>query len=437
VREVLKLPAFRRLLAAYALNELAWSLGSLALAYLIYRRTGSAVGATAFFLCSQFVPALGSPVVVARLDQRPARSVLPALYVLEGLAFAGLAWLARHFALAPILILATIDGVIALTARSLARATTVAVTAQAGLLRQGNAIANITWPICFMAGPAIGGAVVVAGGTSAALLVNSALFVLIAMTLVTAMGLPGATANRVPVAGRVRAALAHARHQPAIRAMLSLQAAAIVFFTISIPVEVVFAQHSLHSGAGGYAALLSAWGAGALAGSAIYARWLALPARTLIVIGAGALGAGFVIMAVAPSLAVAVAGSAVSGAGNGIETVSVRTALQEQVEQNWMAMMMSLNESIAESMPGAGIVLGGAITALAGPRPALAIAGGGALAVTAAVWVVLRPGAAAGEIAAAAPVSAYVANPSASRRPDPALPPDVDGSQRSAAGAGR
>jgi hypothetical protein len=435
VRDVLKLPAFRRLLAAYALNELAWSLGSLALAYLVYRRTGSAVGATAFFLCSQFVPALGSPLVVARLDQRPARSVLPGLYVLEALAFLGLALLARHFALAPILIVATIDGVIALTARSLARATTVAVTAEAGLLRQGNAIANITWPVCFMAGPAIGGAVVVAGGTSAALLANSGLFAVIALTLVTAMGLPGATANRVPVAGRVRAALAHARHRRAIRALLSVQASAIVFFTISIPVEVVFAQHSLHSGAGGYAALLSAWGAGAVAGSAIYARWLGLPARTLIAIGAGALGVGFVIMAAAPSLAVAVAGSAVSGAGNGIETVSARTALQEQVEQHWMAMMMSLNESIAESMPGAGIVLGGAITALAGPRPALAVAGCGALAITAAVWVVLRPGAAVGDVTATAPASAYVAGPSASWAPEPAPPQDVDDSDRSAARA--
>ena len=53
---VLKLPAYRRLLAAYTLNELAWSVGSLALAVLVYRRTGSAIGAMGFFLCSQFVP---------------------------------------------------------------------------------------------------------------------------------------------------------------------------------------------------------------------------------------------------------------------------------------------------------------------------------------------------------------------------------------------
>src|ERR1700683_2746051 len=85
VRAVLKLPAYRRLLAAYTLNELAVSVGSLALAVLVYRRTGSAVGAMGFFLCSQFVPALISPSLVAALDLRPRRKVLPALYGAEAL----------------------------------------------------------------------------------------------------------------------------------------------------------------------------------------------------------------------------------------------------------------------------------------------------------------------------------------------------------------
>ena len=45
MKRALKLPAFRRLFAAYSLNELAWAFGSLALAVLVYRRTGSALGA--------------------------------------------------------------------------------------------------------------------------------------------------------------------------------------------------------------------------------------------------------------------------------------------------------------------------------------------------------------------------------------------------------
>ncbi len=388
---LLKLPAFRRLLAAYTLNELAYSIGAIALALLVYRRTGSAIGASGFFLSSQFVPALISPALVARLDQRAVRRVLVVLYLLEGVAFLALAWLVSRFSLVPVLALAMADGVLALTARSLARTATVAVTSPAGLLREGNAVTNACFSVCFMAGPAIGGAVVAAGSTTVALLADSALFAVIALTLTTASGFPEAVQERQPQRGRLRAALAHAIDRPAIRALFTLQAAAVLFFTISIPVEVVFAQHSLHAGAGGYGALLSAWGGGAIAGSAIYARWRSLPARILISLGAGSLGIGFVLMAAAPTLALALAGAVLAGCGNGIEAVSARTALQEYVEPNWMAMMMSLNESMFQAVPGGGILLGGAIASLASPRAALAVAGGGALAITAFAWVVLTP----------------------------------------------
>jgi MFS family permease len=156
-------------------------------------------------------------------------------------------------------------------------------------------------------------------------------------------------------------------------------------------VEIVYAEHTLHSGASGYGILLSSWGAGAVVGSAIYARWRRRPPRELIALGALALGAGFLVTAAAPTLAVAVAGSIVAGAGNGIETVAARTTLQERTEQRWMAMIMSFSDSLYPMVTGAGIILGGAIAALAGPRIALATAGCGALAVTAIVWIVLRP----------------------------------------------
>ncbi len=60
----------------------------------------------------------------------------------------------------------------------------------------------------------------------------------------------------------------------------------------------------------------------------------------------------------------AIVGAAIAGIGNGVETVAARTALQEEVEDRWMALMMALNESLFQSVPGAGILLGGAITAL-------------------------------------------------------------------------
>jgi MFS family permease len=392
VKGVFRLSAYRRLLLAYALNELAASVGALALTVLVYRRTGSAIAAAGYFLCSQFVPALAAPAVVARLDNRPARGVLPVLYLAEGLMFCLLGLLVGSFSLAPVLVLALLDGVCALTARAVARTATVDVLSPAGLLPEGNAITNAAFSVCFMAGPALGGVVVATGGIRAMLFTVAGAFAAIAVVVATKAGLPKPSPDRPLGPGRVRAALVHLRARPLLGRLLALQALGVVFFTIALPVEIVFVRHSLHAGAGGYGALLALWGTGAIGGSAIYARWRRFPARVLIAGGAAALALGYLVMAAAPSLGVAFVGALIGGAGNGIEAVAVRTALQEQVEDRWMGLMMGLNESVLQAMPGAGIVLGGAIAALAGPRAALAVAGAGAFAISVATWLILAPG---------------------------------------------
>jgi hypothetical protein len=381
------------LLVAYTLNELAWTIGMVALSFLIYHRTGSAFGAAAYFLCSQFVPAIFSPMLVARIDQLPVAAMLGVLYALEALLFLALGWIAGRFALVPVLVLTVLDGLVGVTARSLGRAATVSVTSAAGLLREGNALANTMFCTSFLSGPALGGAVIAAGGVSLALFINAGAFALVAVALATAAGLPGAAAQRAPTAGRLRAAFAYAMQHRAVRALFGIQAVAIVFFTISMPVEVVYAQRTLHAGAAGYGILMSSWGAGAVAGSTVFMRWRALPVRQLITAGIALLGVGFAVLTVAPTLAIAVIGTGLAGVGNGIEMVSARTAIQEEVTDSWMALMMSFNESMSLFVPGLGIVLGGTVAALANPRAAWATAAAGSLAVAVAAWIVLRPAA--------------------------------------------
>jgi MFS family permease len=119
-------------------------------------------------------------------------------------------------------------------------------------------------------------------------------------------------------------------------------------------------------------------------------------------------------------LGVAVAGSGLAGVGNGIETVAARTAMQEAVDEKWMALMMSFNESLAMFVPGAGIVLGGAITELTNARVAWVTAGAGALAMAAAVLIVLRPTGRAHAIPAEQPARD---GPSRRASPSSAAPP--------------
>jgi predicted MFS family arabinose efflux permease len=394
VKRALRIPAYRRLLLAYTMNDLTWAVGILALSVLVYRRTGSAIGTSAFFLSSQFVPALIAPPFVGKVDQLSVRAVLPLLYGVEALLFLGLAYATDHFELASVLIVVIVDGTIAVIARSITRAATVAVLTPAGLLREGNALINSQFSIAYMAGPAIGGLVVVSGGTVAAMLVNAALFALVALDLATTSGLPGAVPEKAPTAGRLRAAIAFVRRDRLITALLGTQAAAIVAFTIAVPVEVVFVQHTLHAGAGGYGAVLSAWGAGAVVASVAYVRWLSASARVQLAISAAALAIGFGLMAASQTIVMAVVAAAIAGSGNGVQLVAARTFVQERTELSWMAMVMGLQESIVEAAPGLGILIGGSVAALASPRAALGVAGAASLLITVMFWVVLRPSAA-------------------------------------------
>jgi len=369
----LRIVAFRRLLTAYVLNELAWSVGTLALWLLVFKRTGSAIGTAGFFLCSQFLPALLSPALVARLDRASVRVVLPVLYALEAALFGLLAYLVHHFVLIPVLILALADGAIAATARSLATAARIEILKPKDLLHEGNALSSFAFSGAFMAGPVIGGAVVALGGTLAALLVNCALFAIVAVFLaITA--LPGAKSDPGSVWSRLGNGLAYVRSDALLTRLLIMQAVGLCIFTITIPVEVVYAQHALNAGAGGYGLLLGTWGAGAVAGSVVYARFRRRSAPLLIAGSALALGAGFAVMTVAPSLIVALCGSAVAGAGNSVEWVAWRTAIQERTPDRWMALMMSLADSMSMLAPGVGIVAGGVIAQLTSSRAAFGVA---------------------------------------------------------------
>jgi MFS family permease len=389
VRQSLRIPTFRRLLAAYVFNELAWSVGTLALSVLVYRRTGSAIGTSAFFLCSQVVPALLSPALVARLDRGSPRRVLPALYAIECGLFGVLAWTTDHFTLVPVLALTLADGAVAVTARSLASAARTEILKPVDLLHEGNAVANFGFSAAFMGGPVLGGLVVVAGGTIAALLVNCAFFGVMAVIL-SITQLPEAKPEPGSVLARLAEGLAQVRSDAVLSRLIVMQCVGLVFFTVTIPVEVVYTQHTLHAGAGGYGVLMGVWGGGAVAGSAIYARWRRRPAATLIGGSAIALGVGFGLMAVAPSLPLALIGAAVAGAGNSVEWVAAKTAVQERTPDRWMAMVMGLTESTSQLAPGLGILLGGVITALATSRVAFAVAAGGSLLFATAVPVAFR-----------------------------------------------
>src|SRR4051794_21466037 len=158
----LRRPLFRRLATTYAVNELGDWMGIIALSVLVFDRTDSALATAGLFLGTRFLPALLAPILVARAERPPPRFALPVIYCGEAAAFGGLALLAAHFSLAGVIALATVDGALALTGRSLTRAVVAAELEPAGELRAGNALLNVAFTGGAALGPGLAG-IVVAG----------------------------------------------------------------------------------------------------------------------------------------------------------------------------------------------------------------------------------------------------------------------------------
>ena len=376
-------PQFRRLAASYAVNELGDWMGIVALSVLVFELTGSALATTLLFIGNFFLPALLTPLLVARIERPPPRFVLPSLYAGEAAAFGALALLADHFSLAAVVAIATVDGTLALAARSLTRSVAAAMLEPRGELRAGNAILNVAFTGGAAVGPAIAGATVAVFGVQTALLLDAASFYAIAWILLTAGHLPQADDEEEPaqMLRRLRAGLSYIRGHATLRRLLIAQAGAFVFFAAVLPIEVIFAKETLGAGDAGYGLLLGSWGAGMVLGSVVFAALRGARLPPLLLFSTLGVGAGYLGMGVAPTLAVACAAAALGGTGNGVQWVSAVSAVQELTAPAMQARVVSVLESLGAAMPGVGFLLGGVIAALVGPRVTFLTAGAGVVAI--------------------------------------------------------
>ena len=349
----------------------------MALAVLVYGETRDPLATTALFIAAQFLPAFLAPALTARMDQLAMRRALPTIYLGEALVFGTLALLAGSFSLAPVLGLALLDGMLMLTARGLSRGAVNAVLNPARLLREGNGLLNIGFAIASVGGSALGGILVASFSVAAALFVNAASFAVIAAVLVTCQHLPATHTKREPLMTRIREGLRYARRDRVARVLLGGEALAIVFFTLIVPIEIVYAAETLETGEIGYGLLLSAWGAGIVLGSLLFLGVRRRSVSALILLSSLAIGSAYLGMAVSRELWLACSFSVLGGLGNGVQWVSVMTALQESTPAGLQARITGLLESLTSATTGLGFLLGGVITAVASPPTAFAVSGFG------------------------------------------------------------
>ena len=142
----------------------------------------------------------------------------------------------------------------------------------------------------------------------------------------------------------------------------------------------IYAKESLETTSAGFGLLLASWGAGIVAGSILYRRRARHESPCgLILLSTAAIGLAYSGWRARRRSSVACLLSVLGGTGNGIQWVSVMTALQEATPTDLQARVVGLLESADAAMPGVGFLIGASSPTAASPRTAYAVAGAGTL----------------------------------------------------------
>jgi predicted MFS family arabinose efflux permease len=202
-------------------------------------------------------------------------------------------------------------------------------------LQAGNALASSGTQLATLAGPAVGGALVILAGPSLAFGLDALSFVVSAATLAGLRGVRRASAAAPGVPAETGAAPA-----PTLRAMLRSERVLQIIVLVNIAANLglggmsevalpALAHGPLHAGASGYAAVLAAFGGGALLGTIAAGQVGRL--RRPVIVGSLAFLAEAACIAVAPYLGATFAvAAAMAGTGvlNGFGNVLTITAFQ-------------------------------------------------------------------------------------------------------------
>jgi MFS family permease len=368
----LRLPGLPRLAGALTLAELGETLASIALAVVVFGRSGSVMATGAFFVAMRLGPAFMSQPLAALIDRRAGRRGLAICFLAEAALFA---LLAAPLPVAVLVVVPLLTGTLAVCCRSVTRAEAAVRLTRADKLRSGNSLLNLGFAAAGTVGAAAGGGLAALTSAKVPLFVAAACFALGAMLVLRTPRVrpESQAANAV---AHLREGIAYARSQRGIFLLLSVQTAALLAFMLVIPIEVVYAERDLGVGAAGYGALLATWSAGIIVGGIVFARARS-PLMALAAVASLVVAGGYGGLALAPNLAVACAASLFGGIGNGVQWVAVMTALQERVPEALQVRVVGLLDAGAQLAPGLGFALGSLLTAALSARATYAIAGVG------------------------------------------------------------
>lgn len=368
--------AVRRLIGAAALTSAGVEGAAVAIALLVYARTGSTAWVSASLIASLGLAALLGPAGGVFADRYPRRRVMIAVALCEMLLFAVLAAVNT----APLLVvLAAVSAVVFLPFEASMTAELAAVVpgeryaTVAGRMVAAQQTATLIAPL--VAGVAVG--TMGAGLTLAtiALLYGASALVLVGLPAdAAALGEHASTFMQDMVEG-VRALLGQGLVLAA-----TVSSTVLVVAAGSTLVAGVSLAHELGRGDSGYGLMVSTWGAGLVAGLLFAGR--VIGGRSVIAVlltAQAAQGAALASIAIMPGYGGVLAALLVGGLGNGLAAASYMVLTQRLVPNRLLGRVRAAAFSLNRAGYALSFVLGGVVVGLAGTRAAFALAGLGGL----------------------------------------------------------
>jgi MFS family permease len=380
---------FRRLWTAGAISLTGDVIATTALVLHIEQVSQSPV-LVGVLILSQGAPNVLGPLLGAVADRVDRRRLMLGVEAAQVAVFALLAVLLPPVTM--ILVLVALSGFLAAAFRPANRSATADLV-PAESIAIANSLAGSAASVALAAGPAIGALAFAELGVRATLALNAATF---GISLVLLIGLPTldppGNHNRAEKGQRrlltdVVEGVRALRDVPVLRIAIPATTAAILFASVDNVANVFLVRDALDQGAAAYGLLTTTLGVGMIGGTTSIGLMASRTSTVKIFSTNIAVAAlGLAMLAVAPSLSLALLGAIVAGFANGVALVVDDILLMEHAPPHLRGRIFGLAGGAQMFGYMVASAAAGPLVAAAGPRGALAIGAGGLL--SAYAWTV-------------------------------------------------
>lgn len=335
--------------------------------WLAYQLSGDAFHVGLIGFANQIPVLILAPFAGVWVDRLDALQVVRFTQVLSMVQSAALAafTLSGHLTIAGLVALCLCQGLINALDWPARQTLNYPLAGDPALLDNVIVLNSITFSLARLIGPAIAGFVIAATSPGFCFVVDAASYIAVLVAL-AGVKLPARAAKK-PSAhplSELRDGLRYAsRHATIQRVLLMVSVIGLAGFAHSV-LAPVLAEQNFHGDARTLGFLLSATGIGALtSGVALSLRRSPQGIEKVVAIGAVIGGCGLTVLAIAPTLLVALPCYAAAGGGGMLVMASSNTLLQSNVAHDKRGRVMSLFTSAQSLFPLGSLLIGAAATA--------------------------------------------------------------------------